>query len=74
MSVNQASMRRQTDRPWGRAVGLLTGCAVTLIGVVNGLSPSVIAVRAICSGCLIGVIAAAAAAFLLHSSDEGEDQ
>lgn len=70
MRAQPASPNRRTARPWGRAAGLLTGCAVTLTGVVLGLSPEVIAIRAACSGFLIGGLTAIGVAFL-HSSMEG---
>lgn len=70
MSSGPSSRNRRGTRPWGRATGLLTGCAVTLTGVVVGLSPDVIVIRAACSGLLIGGLTAISAAFL-HSSAEG---
>ncbi|MCA9066214.1 MAG: hypothetical protein KDA96_24270 [Planctomycetaceae bacterium] len=36
--------------PWGRAVGLLLACAVTLIGIATHASPPVIVVRAFITG------------------------
>ena len=71
MSPQPASTKRRVVRPWGRASGLLTGCAVTLTGVVVGLNPEVIVVRAICSGLLIGGLTAIGMAFL-NSSTEGD--
>ena len=57
-------------RPWGRAVGLVTGCAVTLVGVVAEVSPHVIAVRAVCSAVLVGSLAAFAVR-LARNTGEG---
>jgi len=47
-----------TTRPWGRIVGLLTACLVTLIGVLCGLEPDVILQRALISSMLVGFGAA----------------
>jgi len=70
MSIHSASTKRQPARPWGRAAGLLTGCAVTLTGVAIGLNPDVIAIRASCSGILIGTLAIGMA-FLRSSQERG---
>lgn len=39
------------------AAGLLTGCAVTLIGVALSLPPTTILLRATMSGCVVTVMA-----------------
>lgn len=70
MSTQSTSRKRNTTRPWGRAFGLLTACVVTLIGVSRNLSPDVIAIRAICSGLLIGGLAAVGMAFLQTTGKE----
>ena len=55
--------RRRTERkPWGAVSGLLTACAVTLIGVVSGLEPDVILFRAAVAGCVLGLMATLGAA------------
>ena len=55
-------MRRsksQSDQsPWGRVAGLLTACAVTLVGVMSGLDPHVILIRAAISSLVVGVVVA----------------
>ncbi len=47
-----------STQPWGKIVGLLAGCLATLIGVVNGLAPETIAVRALVAAVLLGGMAA----------------
>ena len=40
-------MKKKIDRrPWGRLTGMLTACVVTVTGVVCGLEPNVILLRA----------------------------
>ncbi len=55
-------MTTQSDnRPWGYIVGLLTACLVTLIGVLSGLDPYVILLRAagasVATGCVTSIVA-----------------
>jgi hypothetical protein len=50
--------------PWGGIAGLLMACLVTLVGVVRGLDPDVILIRATVGGVLLGVLAAVASAIL----------
>ncbi len=50
--------QRKRSQSWATACGLLTGCAVTLIGLTVGLEPHVILWRAVLSGLLIGSIVA----------------
>ena len=48
---NQIQQRRYRRRgPIGTASGLLIGCAVTTIGVANGIEPHIILIRALVSG------------------------
>jgi hypothetical protein len=51
---------RDDGTPWGRAAGFLGGCAVTLIGVICGLEPEIILVRAVGAGLATGLIASTA--------------
>ena len=51
-------------QPWGKIVGLLAGCTATLIGVVRGLAPETIVVRALGAAVLLGGMAAFASAIL----------
>lgn len=44
--------------PWGRVVGLLVGCAVTLVGVIAQLDPHVILFRAATSAFAVGTTVA----------------
>ncbi len=46
------------DQPWGRIVGLLTACSVTLIGVARGIDPGIILLRAAIAAVLLGLLAA----------------
>lgn len=46
--------RHHLPQPWGLAIGLLTGCVVTLIGVVLDLQPDTILFRALVGGGLVG--------------------
>ncbi|HUS39665.1 MAG TPA: hypothetical protein VMX74_09455 [Pirellulales bacterium] len=50
--------------PWGRIVGLLTACLVTLIGVLSGLAPDLILQRALISSVIAGFGAAFVALLL----------
>lgn len=43
------------ERPWGRAIGLLAACIITLVGAMNWLDPDVILKRALFAGALIGI-------------------
>lgn len=70
MSISIMTLNSTEIRPWGRAVGLVTGCAVTLVGVVTNVSPHVIAMRAVVSGVLVGSLAAFAAR-LVRNTGEG---
>lgn len=56
---------REDTRPWGGAAALLTASLVTLIGVVNGVAPATILLRAFAAGVLLGALASVACA-LLH--------
>ncbi|MFK7821951.1 MAG: hypothetical protein AB8G99_24855 [Planctomycetaceae bacterium] len=44
--------------PWGRVTGLLTGCAVTLVGVFSQLDPHVILFRAGTGAFIVGMAVA----------------
>jgi hypothetical protein len=46
--------------PWGGIVGLLTGCVMTLLGVVQGHEPETILLRAAIGGAVTGMLAKAA--------------
>jgi len=55
--ANQIKRRRMKRRnSLGQVCGLLTACAVTLIGLAVGLEPDVILWRALVSGVLIGCL------------------
>ena len=56
--------RKPEKRPWGRMIGLLTACAVTLIGVAVGIDPDAILVRACVASVITGSLAATAAGVL----------
>jgi hypothetical protein len=43
-------------RPWGRCAGVLTGCLVTLIGVLYGVDPATILLRATIAALILGVL------------------
>ncbi len=47
---------RTKMNPWGSAVGLLTACLATLIGVWSRLDPDVILARAVAAGLTVGLI------------------
>ena len=40
------SIKKKDRRPWGRGLGLLAGCVFVLAGILAGLSPEVILLRA----------------------------
>lgn len=42
------------NRPWGGVAALLAACLVTLIGVVYGVEPATIVLRAAAAGVLLG--------------------
>jgi hypothetical protein len=58
--MQNASPDPDDGTPWGRAAGFLGACGVILIGVVCGLEPEVILVRAVGAGLATGLIAATA--------------
>lgn len=41
---------------WGLAAGLLTGCAVTLLGVMLQLEPETILLRSVLGGAVAGML------------------
>ncbi len=43
------------NNPWGRAIGLLAGCVVMVIGVLCKLDPDVILFRAVVAAVVLGV-------------------
>lgn len=43
--------------PWGSVAALLAGCLVTLIGVIRGVDPDVILLRAVVAAVVLGVLA-----------------
>lgn len=61
-------------QPWGRACGLLGGCATTLAGVVQQVDPDVIVFRAtvaaIAIGAVVGLFRAVVQALPAHERDE----
>ena len=61
---------RKDNRPWGGIAALLAACLVTLIGVVSGVEPATIVLRAAAAGALLGVLASVASALLtrVHQS------
>jgi hypothetical protein len=46
----------QHGLPWGRTTGLLGACLATLVGVLRGLDPDVVLVRAATAGVVVGVL------------------
>ncbi|MEX2285638.1 MAG: hypothetical protein WD648_01035 [Planctomycetaceae bacterium] len=56
---------RYDHRPWGFAVGLLAACLVTLVGVLSGLDPYVILLRAVAASVATGCAASVVAAFVV---------
>jgi hypothetical protein len=51
-------------QPWGKIVALLAACAATLIGVIHGLAPETIVVRAVGAAVLLGGMAAFTSALI----------
>ena len=52
-------MKKKIDRrPWGRLTGMLTACVVTVTGVVCGLEPNVILMRAAIAATVLAIAAA----------------
>ncbi len=47
---------KNEKQPWGRVIGLLTACGVTLIGVFYGIEPEIILVRALVAGSVLGTL------------------
>ena len=56
--MSQTPQSSDHDKPWGRIVGLLAGCLVTLIGVAHGIDPGIILLRAVVAALLLGVLTA----------------
>ena len=50
--------KRRNPRPWGRILGLLCGCIVTLVGVSSNLDPLLVLKRAVTAGLVVGLIGA----------------
>lgn len=48
--------KKPPPRPWGRIIALLAGCGITLIGIVCGLEPDVIVLRALSGGAVMGLL------------------
>ena len=51
---------RRTIAPWGSVSALLASCVVTLVGVLRGIDPDVILVRAIAGAAVAGSVVAVA--------------
>ena len=47
--------KRIPNKPYGRLVGLLSGCITTLIGVVHGVAPFTILCRSLIAAFAIGM-------------------
>ena len=60
-----ALKHRQNAIPAGRIAAILTGCAVTLIGIVNNLEPDVLLFRVVIATLIVGFGAAVLARTLL---------
>ena len=60
MSLESQIINRRIKRigPLGKVAGLLTASLVVLIGLINGVEPQVILVRALIASCLIGITVA----------------
>ena len=60
MSLESQIVNRRIKRigPLGRVAGLLTASLVVLIGLVNGLTPEVILLRALIASMLVGTLVA----------------
>ncbi len=60
MSLESQIVNRRIKRigPLGRVAGLLTASLVVLIGLVNGLAPEVILLRASIASMLVGTLVA----------------
>lgn len=56
--MSQAPRSSGPARPWGRIVGLLAACFVTLIGVARGIDPGIILLRAAVAAVVLGLLAA----------------
>ncbi len=59
-----ASAPQEDNRPWGGVAALLTGSLVTLIGVLNGVEPATILLRAFAAGVLLGGLASVASSIV----------
>jgi hypothetical protein len=60
MSLESQIVNRRIKRigPLGKVAGLLTASLVVLIGLVNGLTPEVILLRALVASLLVGTLVA----------------
>ena len=58
---------RQQNQPWGGAAALLTASLVTLIGVLCGVEPATILLRAFAAGVLLGALVSVAGALMNRS-------
>lgn len=62
MAAQKTKSSKSTPRPsWGLAIGLLSGCGITLLGVMLGQEPEIILSRALLGGTLLGVFSSAVA-------------
>ena len=50
------SSGKSRARPWGSAIGLLTGCFVALAGVALGFEPETVALRAVVGSFVVGIV------------------
>ena len=62
--------KESVQLPWGRVAGLLAGCCVTMIGVVLGLEPATILLRAVIAAVVVGVFAVFIAAAVRTAATE----
>jgi len=57
MAVQTSPARNSSQQPFGRVIGLLSGCLVVGLCGWNGLRPETILTRAIIVGCVMGAAA-----------------
>lgn len=70
MHINEIILDR---RPWGRACGLLVGCAVILIGIARSVGPSEIVLRAVTAAVISATCIRAFVRVLQTMADSGAD-
>ncbi len=62
--MSKAAGGQRGHRPWGAVVALAVACAVTLVGVLRGMDPDVILLRAFSAAVACGVVISLAASIV----------